>query len=263
MKDIKEKVWDKNPKIRNPASRLPKDWCVLPCWETKEKSRMAADKVGRETGEESPVEYAGNRIERAEQRVGKESTSAAYRGGKKLAVKTYEKLKAQKQKQRETATSPLEGETGVGAHLPRQGIQWQRKGERKPQEALNSNRKRENDQGSWKSDGKNSAPCSENFSDFFQKGKNSCSLTEKASTEIHESSQGSKMGYHTLGSDCQAKCKDCKGNRKRIKSHGRSRRSCSESCICSTDGRWRRSVCRSDSDCGAHWRCCLFRKFPK
>ena len=114
MKDIKEKVWDKNPKIRNPASRLPKELVRSAMLETKEKSRMAADKVGRETGEESPVEYAGNRIERAEQRVGKESTSAAYRGGKKLAVKTYEKLKAQKQKQRETATSPLEGETGVG-----------------------------------------------------------------------------------------------------------------------------------------------------
>ena len=106
MKDIKEKVWDKNPKIRNPASRLPKELVRSAMLETKEKSRMAADKVGRETGEESPVEYAGNRIERAEQRVGKESTSAAYRGGKKLAVKTYEKLKAQKQKQRETATSP-------------------------------------------------------------------------------------------------------------------------------------------------------------
>lgn len=114
MKDIKEKVWDKNPKIRNPASRLPKELVRSAMLETKEKSRMAADKVGRETGEESPVEYDGNRIERAEQRVGKESTSAAYRGGKKLAVKTYEKLKAQKQKQRETATSPLEGETGVG-----------------------------------------------------------------------------------------------------------------------------------------------------
>ena len=94
-----------------------------------------------ETGEESPVEYAGNRIERAEQRVGKESTSAAYRGGKKLAVKTYEKLKAQKQKQRETATSPLEGETGVGGTSTQAGHKWQRKGERKPQEALNSNRK--------------------------------------------------------------------------------------------------------------------------
>lgn len=78
------------------------------------KSRMAADKVGRETGEESPVEYAGNRIERVEQRAGKESASAAYRGGKKLAVKTYEKLKEQRQKQKEAVAAPLDGETGNG-----------------------------------------------------------------------------------------------------------------------------------------------------
>lgn len=128
MKDIKEKVWDKNPKIRNPASRLPKELVRSAMLETKEKSRMAADKVGRETGEESPVEYAGNQIERAEQRVGKESTSAAYRGGKKLAVKTYEKLKAQKQKQRETATSPLEGETGVGGTSTQAGHTMAKKG---------------------------------------------------------------------------------------------------------------------------------------
>ena len=128
MKDIKEKVWDKNPKIRNPASRLPKELVRSAMLETKEKSRMAADKGGRETGEESPVEYAGNRIERAEQRVGKESTSAAYRGGKKLAVKTYEKLKAQKQKQRETATSPLEGETGVGGTSTQAGHTMAKKG---------------------------------------------------------------------------------------------------------------------------------------
>ena len=52
-------------------------------------------------------------IQRVEQRVGKESASAAYCGGKKLAVKTYEKLKEQKQKQREAATAPLT-ETGTG-----------------------------------------------------------------------------------------------------------------------------------------------------
>ena len=84
-------------------------------------------------------------------------------------MKTYEKLKAQKQKQRETATSPLEGETGVGGTSTQAGHTMAKKGRTEAQEALNSNRKRENDQGSWKSDGKNSAPCSENFSDFFQK----------------------------------------------------------------------------------------------
>ncbi|MFR2836533.1 MAG: hypothetical protein ACLTCI_07790 [[Clostridium] nexile] len=45
MKDIKEKVRDKNPKIRNPASRLPKELVRSAMLETKEKSRMAADKV--------------------------------------------------------------------------------------------------------------------------------------------------------------------------------------------------------------------------
>jgi len=114
VKDIKEKVRDQNPKIRNPASRLPKELVRSAMLETKEKSRMAADKVGRETGEESPVEYAGNRIERVEQRAGKESASAAYRGGKKLAVKTYEKLKEQRQKQKEAVAAPLDGETGNG-----------------------------------------------------------------------------------------------------------------------------------------------------
>lgn len=128
MKDIKEKVRDKNPKIRNPASRLPKELVRSAMLETKEKSRMAADKVGRETGEESPVEYAGNRIERVEQRVGKESTSATYRGGKKLAVKTYEKLKEQKQKQRETVTAPLDGETGSGGTSARTGQTRTKKG---------------------------------------------------------------------------------------------------------------------------------------
>lgn len=112
MKEIKEKVRDQSPKIRNPASRLPKELVRSAMLEAKEKSSIMADKIGRETGEESPVEYAGNRIQSVEQRVGKESASAAYRGGKKLAVKTYEKLKAQKQ--REAATASVEGETGGG-----------------------------------------------------------------------------------------------------------------------------------------------------
>ena len=38
MKDIKEKVRDQNPKIRNPASRLPKELVRSAMLETKEKS---------------------------------------------------------------------------------------------------------------------------------------------------------------------------------------------------------------------------------
>lgn len=128
MKKIKEKVRDQSPKIRNPASRLPKELVRSAMLEAKEKSSIMADKIGRKTGEESPVEYAGNRIQSVEQRVGKESASAAYRGGKKLAVKTYEKLKAQKQKQREAATTPLGEENARGGTSVQAGQTMVKKG---------------------------------------------------------------------------------------------------------------------------------------
>jgi hypothetical protein len=128
LKDIKEKVRDQSPKIRNPASRMPKELVRSAMLEAKEKSTIMADKIGRETGEESPVEYAGNRIERVEQRAGKESASAAYRGGKKLAVKTHEKLTEQKQKQRETAEAPVDGETGGGGTSAQSGQRKAKKG---------------------------------------------------------------------------------------------------------------------------------------
>lgn len=135
MKEIKEKVRDQSPKIRNPASRLPKELVRSAMLEAKEKSSIMADKIGRETGEESPVEYAGNRIQRVEQRIqrveqrmGRESASAAYRGGKKLAVKTYEKVKAQKQKQREAAPTPLGEENTRGNTFTQAGQTMAKKG---------------------------------------------------------------------------------------------------------------------------------------
>ncbi len=128
MKEIKEKVRGQSPKIRNPASRLPKELVRSAMLEAKEKSSIMADKIERETGEESPVEYAGNRIQRVEQRMGRESASAAYRGGKKLAVKTYEKIKAQKQKQREAATPSLGEENTRGNTFTQAGQTMAKKG---------------------------------------------------------------------------------------------------------------------------------------
>lgn len=40
MKDIKEKVRDQSPKIRNPASRLPKELVRSAMLETKEKTSI-------------------------------------------------------------------------------------------------------------------------------------------------------------------------------------------------------------------------------
>lgn len=131
-------------KSKDPQSCLPASERLVrsAMLETKEKTSIMADKIGRETGEESPVEYAGNRIERVEQRAGKESAFAAYRGGKKLAVKTYEKLKEQRQKQREAVTALWTGKQETAEHLPRQDRQEQRKGAQEPDGASRSNRKR-------------------------------------------------------------------------------------------------------------------------
>lgn len=67
-------------------------------------------------------------LKKKEQRAGKESAFAAYRGGKKLAVKTYEKLKEQRQKQREAVTAPLDGETGNGGTSAQTGQARAKKG---------------------------------------------------------------------------------------------------------------------------------------
>ena len=83
MKDIKEKVKEKKPKIRNPASRLPKELVRSAVLEAKEKSREVPGRAGSGTAEESPTEYAGNKIEAAEYRIGSKAGSAAYRGGEK------------------------------------------------------------------------------------------------------------------------------------------------------------------------------------
>lgn len=96
MKDIKTKAQDRNPKVRNPVSRLPKELVRSSVPNAKEKSAMLSDHVGRDTGQESPTEYAGNRLESAEYRVGSETASAVVQGGKQLAVKTYEKVQERK-----------------------------------------------------------------------------------------------------------------------------------------------------------------------
>ena len=62
MRDIKERVRDKNPKIRNPAARLPKELVRQTVLEAKEKPRELQGKTGSQSRSE-------------ERRVGKECRS--------------------------------------------------------------------------------------------------------------------------------------------------------------------------------------------
>ena len=103
MRDIKEQVRDKNPKIRNPAVRLPKELVRQTVLEAKEKPRELQGKTGSQS--ESPTQYGAEKIESVQYRAasvaGKTVGKTTYQGGKKLAGVTYRKIKERKSRQEE------------------------------------------------------------------------------------------------------------------------------------------------------------------
>lgn len=103
MRDIKERVRDKNPKIRNPAARLPKELVRSAVLEAKEKPRELHEKSSGQS--DSPTQYGIEKIESVQYRAasvaGKTIGKTTYRGGKKLAGVTYRKIKERKRRQEE------------------------------------------------------------------------------------------------------------------------------------------------------------------
>ena len=126
MKDIKERVRDKNPKIRNPAARLPKELIRSAVLEAKEKPRELHEKSSGQS--ESPTQYGTEKIESVQYRAasvaGKSIGKTTYQGGKKLAGVTYRKIKERKSRQEEAKAAEAGGrkrkeinqvETGAGS----------------------------------------------------------------------------------------------------------------------------------------------------
>ena len=103
MRDIKERVRDKNPKIRNPAARLPKELVRSAVLEAKEKPRELREKSSGQS--DSPTQYGTEKIESVQYRAasvaGRTIGKTTYRGGKKLAGVTYRKIKERKSRQEE------------------------------------------------------------------------------------------------------------------------------------------------------------------
>ena len=103
MKDIKERVRDKNPKIRNPAARLPKELVRSAVLEAKEKPRELHEKSSGQS--ESPTQYGTEKIESVQYSAasvaGRTVGKMTYQGGKKLAGVTYRKIKERKSRQEE------------------------------------------------------------------------------------------------------------------------------------------------------------------
>ena len=115
MRDIKERVRDKNPKIRNPAARLPKELVRSAVLEAKEKPRELHEKSSGQS--ESPTQYGTEKIESVQYSAasvaGRTIGKTTYRGGKKLAGVTYRKIKERKNRQEEAKAAEEAMEQGA------------------------------------------------------------------------------------------------------------------------------------------------------
>ena len=115
MRDIKERVRDKNPKIRNPAARLPKELVRSAVLEAKEKPRELHEKSSGQS--DSPTQYGTEKIESVQYRAasvaGRTIGKTTYRGGKKLAGVTYRKIKERKSRQEEAKAAEEAMEQGA------------------------------------------------------------------------------------------------------------------------------------------------------
>lgn len=115
MRDIKERVRDKNPKIRNPATRLPKELVRSAVLKAKEKPRELHEKSSGQS--DSPTQYGIEKIESVQYRAasvaGKTIGKTTYRGGKKLAGVTYRKIKERKRRQEEAKAAEEAMEQGA------------------------------------------------------------------------------------------------------------------------------------------------------
>ena len=115
MRDIKERVREKNPKIRNPAARLPKELVRSAVLEAKEKPRELHEKSSGQS--DSPTQYGTEKIESVQYRAasvaGRTIGKTTYRGGKKLAGVTYRKIKERKSRQEEANVAEEAMEQGA------------------------------------------------------------------------------------------------------------------------------------------------------
>lgn len=93
------KVEARNPKIRNPVSRLPKEMVRTSLLEAKEKSSRIEDAAQESRGGESPTEYAGREVSKVEEWGAVKSGGAVLTAGRNAAKKSYEKIRERKREE--------------------------------------------------------------------------------------------------------------------------------------------------------------------
>ena len=97
MKEIKTKECNRAPKLKNPASRMPKELMRDAFLKVRENHQDIAKEYDSGRGQESPVEYADRKTESAEVRVTDASVRAVSMAGRMMAKKSYEKMRGYRQ----------------------------------------------------------------------------------------------------------------------------------------------------------------------
>lgn len=100
MKDIKVKEYNGQPKVRNPASRMPKELVRATVLEMKQKSHQVSHMKDNGMSDLSATEYASEKLESAEEWVGSKTWETASTVGRKAVAKSYEKIKQGKMGER-------------------------------------------------------------------------------------------------------------------------------------------------------------------
>ena len=116
MKDIKTKEVTTKPKVKNPASRIPKELMRTAILESKEKSQTIANARDNDMGEQSPSEYASGKVTSAEEWAARKTGRTVTRAGKIAAQASYEKIKTRDGSKKETgkeAARETEGTQGT------------------------------------------------------------------------------------------------------------------------------------------------------
>ena len=108
MKDIKMKEEHRQPKIKHPSAKMPKELAKITMLEAREKSHRISESVPDKADQESPVEYAGNLMESAEEWMAERTASGASAASRKLAKSSYEKILKRK-KAEQAITEGIKG----------------------------------------------------------------------------------------------------------------------------------------------------------
>lgn len=119
MKDIKTKESGQLPKIKNPSVRLPKESAKVTALKAKENSHRIAENAPDTSNQESPTEYACRQAESAEEWIAGNAVFTVSSAGKRVAGKSYEKIRKQGKIRRYAVENMAQGDrTGLVSDEP-------------------------------------------------------------------------------------------------------------------------------------------------